>query len=583
MKAKKKKEGNSFKIFFGYLKQYKIKLIGISICIFLFNLSYILTGYLNGAAIESAINQNIESALFFLGIYFLIEIESEFINRVAYYFLSKIQIKISRKIGYDTYLKVMRLPAYAFEELSSGEIINRVTNDTETIAGSMNRLIRIVSNIISSLLILIYIFFNSWIIGTEIIFFLIIYLFVVKYFTKQIKTYDKEVKEKNDTYTAIANESVRGIREIKTLGIAKSLLHNVATIIKEMYHCSVKGNKLETKYDCVSALLKSILEVGVFITCALLTGYGQITLTFFVAMTYYIYRYTWLVENVTEFTKTYEKLSVSLDRISEILSNKLYDDVEYGDVSIESAKGVITFKNVCFSYKNEKQLLNHFSVTFEPNQKIAIVGPSGEGKTTLFNLITRLFEPTEGSIYLDEVLLSSLTEESLRKNIAIIRQEPFLFNQTILDNFRLVEPNISIEEVRAYCKKASIDEYIMSLKDNYNTLLGEGGVNLSGGQKQRLSIARALVKNAKVFLFDEATSALDNESQEYIKKQIDALSKEHTVLIVAHRLSTIMDADLIYVMQKGKIIACGKHQELMETCPFYQKLYITEGSTSSIV
>lgn len=578
MKKDKKKKGNSFKIFFVYLKQYKMKLIGISICIFLFNLSYILTGYLNGAAIESVVNQKIEESLFFLGIYFLIEIISGFINRMAYYFLSKIQIKVSRKIGYDTYLKVMCLPAYAFEELSSGEIINRVTNDTETIAGSMNRLISIVSNIISSLLILVYIFLNSWIIGLEIVFFLVIYLFIVKYFTKRIKTYDKEVKTKNDAYTAIANESVRGIREIRTLGIVKNLSNNVATIIKEMYHCSVKGNKLETNYDCVSGFLKSMLEIGTFITCAILAYYGQITITFFVAMTYYIYRYTWLVENVTEFTKTYEKLSVSLDRINEIVGNTLYQDVKYGEQILKNPKGILTFKDVTFHYKNEETLLNQLSITFEPNKKIAIVGSSGEGKTTLFNLITRIFDPVTGTIYLDDVPLSSLTEESLRENISIIRQEPFLFNRTILENFQVLDPNITLEEVRKYCSLAFIDDYIMSLPEQYNTILGEGGVNLSGGQKQRMAIARTLLKKSKVILFDEATSALDNESQAYIKELIDTLAHDHTVLIVAHRLSTIIDADIIYVIKKGRVFAQGTHEELMKTCEFYNKLYNTEGN-----
>lgn len=573
-----KKKKHCLNMFYVYLKPYRIKLIIIFICIFLFNLSYVFTGYLNGAAIESVVNQNMSKALLCLGIYFFIEATSDFMNQISYYFLSKIQIKISRKLGYDTYQKVMRLPAYAFEELSSGEIINRVTNDTEAIAGSINRLISIVSNIVSSLLILIYIFLNSWIVGSEIVFFLLVYLGIVKYFTKRMKAFDKEVKAKNDEYAAIANESVRGIREIKTLGIVKSLSNHVSTIIKELYSCSVKGNKLETKYDCISNLLKGILEVGSFVTCVILTYYGQITITFFVAMTYYIYRYTWLVENVTEFTKTYQKLSVSLERIQEITLNELYQDVVYGDVVLQNPKGILTFEDVTFHYKNEDTLLNQFNITFEPNKKIAIVGSSGEGKTTLFNLITRIFDPVEGRIYLDDVPLTSLTEESLRENISVIRQDPFLFNRTILENFQLLDSKVTLEEVRKYCKLSFIDDYIMSLPKQYDTILGEGGVNLSGGQKQRLAIARTLLKKSKVILFDEATSALDNESQAYIKNLIDTLSHNHTVLIVAHRLSTIIDADLIYVIKKGKVFAQGTHKELMETCDFYNKLYNTESS-----
>ena len=166
-------------------------------------------------------------------------------------------------------------------------------------------------------------------------------------------------------------------------------------------------------------------------------------------------------------------------------------------------------------------------------------------------------------------MLEDLTEESLRGNISIIRQSPFLFNLSILDNFRLVKEDVSLEEVREYCKRAYIDDYIMSLPKGYDTIIGEGGINLSGGQKQRLAIARTLLLNTKIILFDEATSALDNESQEYIKRTIDDLVKDHTVIIVAHRLSTIVDADTIHIIEKGKLVGSGTHKELLKECKQY--------------
>ena len=194
----------------------------------------------------------------------------------------------------------------------------------------------------------------------------------------------------------------------------------------------------------------------------------------------------------------------------------------------------------------------------------------------MFNLITRIFDCNKGHIYLDKVDIKDLTEESLRKNISVIRQEPFLFNRTIMENFKVVKPNITLKEVKKYCKMAYLDEYIETLPEEYDTKLGEGGVNLSGGQKQRLSIARALAKESKVILFDEATSALDNESQSYIKKVIDDLVKDHTVIIIAHRLSTIVDADEIYVVDKGKIADHGTHKELLKKSKVYKTLYENE-------
>ena len=297
-------------------------------------------------------------------------------------------------------------------------------------------------------------------------------------------------------------------------------------------------------------------------------------------MTYYVYRYMRLIENINSFMETYQKTYVSLTRVNELLENRLYQDEIFGNKSISNNKGYIRFKNITFGYPNEGILLRDFNLEIVPNKKIAIVGQSGQGKSTIFNLLTRVFDPNEGSIYLDNINIKDLNEYSLRKEISIIRQEPFVFNRTILDNFKLINPNITVKEVRKYCKKAYIDDYIMSLPDKYNTLLGEGGVNLSGGQKQRLSIARSLSKRSKVILFDEATSALDNLSQEYVKMTINELVKDHTVVIVAHRLSTIIDADIIYVIDKGKILVSGTHEELLNKCQTYRKLYENESLNS---
>ena len=190
----------------------------------------------------------------------------------------------------------------------------------------------------------------------------------------------------------------------------------------------------------------------------------------------------------------------------------------------------------------------------------------------------RYFDATSGEILIDGINIKDLTEKSLRNNISIIRQAPFLFNLSIIDNFRLVKKDVTLKEVRKYCKRAYIDDYIMSLPKKYNTVIGEGGINLSGGQKQRLAIARTLMLNTKIILFDEATSALDNESQEYIKKTIDDLVKDHTVIIVAHRLSTIVDADVINIIDKGKLESFGTHEELLTKSKVYQTLYSNENS-----
>ena len=470
----------------------------------------------------------------------------------------------------------MKLPAYAYEKMSSGEVINRITNDTENIVGSIDQLMNIASYVISAAVLLIYIFLNSWILGIEIIIFLIVFSYIIKFFQSKLKIIKKDKKETIDKYTSVTNESIRGYREITVLGIANTLKKDVKSIISDLLSRSIAENKVQVTFTMISQLFRSLLEVGVFATCAILISQNKLTISFFIAMTYYIYQYTYILQAITDFAKKYQDLDVSLERINEILQNEKFEDVQYGNTELNDANGVIEFKDVEFAYPDEATILKDFNIKFEPNKKIAIVGSSGGGKTTLFNLITRLFEPIKGEITLDGVNIKNLTEDSLRNNISIIRQEPFIFNRTIYENFKILDPKVTKEQVKEYCKLTCIDGYIQSLPNGYDTLLGEGGVNLSGGQKQRLSIARTLLKKSKVILFDEATSALDNESQEIIKKTIDNLSKNHTVIIIAHRLSTIIDSDVIHVIKAGKVYATGVHRDLIKTCDYYRKLYTKE-------
>ena len=563
------------------VKKEKFKIIVASILIFLCGLCEIFTGYLNGAALDEIAKLNVVNSLIYLGIYFCIGIIANSLLSVkASVMFQKIENVIIRKLSFFTYKKSLDLPAYAYEKTSSGEIINRITNDTDVISSSFEQLVYIFSSLVGSIIILIYIFFNSWIIGVEIIIFIIILFFIIRKYNPLLKNYHKEIREENDKFTSMVTESIRGVREIKTLGIKNNVIKDVKEIIKSIYNKEIDETNIWEKFTMLTRILKTSLEVLVFSSCVILVYYKQVSLTFFVAMTYYIYRYMYLIENINGLTQTYQKVIVSLSRVNDILGNRLYEDEKFGNKILKKVKGVIEFKNVSFSYPNEDIILNNFNLKLEPNKKIALVGKSGQGKTTLFNLLTRVFDANSGEILIDGINIKDLTEESLRKNISIIRQEPFIFNRSIKDNFKLINSKISLSKIKQYSKIAYLDDYIESLPNKYDTIMGEGGVNLSGGQKQRLSIARALAKESKIVLFDEATSALDNNSQEYIKKAIDNLIKDHTVIIIAHRLSTIIDSDIIYVVNDGKIVASGKHNELLSSNKIYRNLYENEDEIS---
>ena len=570
-----------FKPLWNFIKEDKFKIILASLMIFIVELANTMAGYLNGQVVESITKLKILDAFTYLGIYLFINIVIDsYINIKSWKILQEVENKASRKLSFNTYKKAIALPSVAYEKKSSGEIINRITNDADSLSFAFGRLLEMFSSVIGAVIVIIYVFMNSWIIGLEILFFLAMLALVIKKYNPMVINVHKERKKEQDKFSSIVNESIRGVREIKTLGIKDNLIKNAKDIVKIILGKSNEEISIQSRYRMWNKIIRTLLEIGVFATCLVLLYYKQIYLGFFIAMTYYVYRFMWLIDEINSFIETYQKLFVSISRVNEILLNKLYEDEKFGKETVKDIKGVIEFKNVSFAYPNEDTLLNNFNLKIMPNKKVAIVGSSGQGKSTLFNLLTRIFDPISGSVSIDGVDISTLSEKELRKDVSIVRQEPFIFNRSILENFKLIDKKIKLKSVREYAKMAYLDDYIMSLPKKYNTILGEGGVNLSGGQKQRLSIARSLAKKSKIILFDEATSALDNKSQEYIKKTMDELVKDHTIVIVAHRLSTIIDADVIHVVNKGQVVASGTHSELLKTSDIYRNLYETESLNS---
>lgn len=577
MKTGKKKD-NSFKLIFHYLKEDKVKMILLVILMICNYIPDLCCPIFIGKALEFLLLKKYALFVKYLVLYFsgyVIVYGVLLIPRLILY--NKLQMSFINKVCKDMYNKYQNLPAIAFEKAGVGELINRLSSDPDRVLDLLNQLVKMILKIIMALIIVVVSFKISIFIGIEITIFAIIMGIISSKYFPVIKNTQKEIKKESDKLIKRATENLTGIREIKALGIKNNMINLINNDIDNYCDKSLKINRYESVYNGLNNIVYYVLQFIILLTCGYLFIKGHIVYSVLMMVHTYIWRIDEVAETLSSFGVNYNKVKVSLSRIDEVVNNKIFKDEIYGDINLNNPKGNVTFKNVSFKYtKKENLTLDNLSLNIKNNQKTAIVGRSGNGKTTIFNLLLRYFDVTNGEVLIDGVNIKDLTEESLRKTISCVRQNPFLFNMSIFENFKIVKPDITLKEVKEVCKRAYIDEYIESLPKKYNTIIGEGGINLSGGQKQRLAIARTLLLNTKIILFDEATSALDNESQKYIKMTIDDLTKDHTIIIIAHRLSTIIDADEILVIENGKLESKGTHKDLLKKSKVYKGLYENE-------
>ena len=577
MKSSKKKE-NSFGLIFHYLKHEKVSMILLIILMFFNYIPDLCCPIFVGKALECLLLKNyalfVKYLVFYISGYAIIY-GALLIPKMILY--NKLQMTFVNNVCKDMYKKYQNLPAIAFEKAGVGELINRLSTDPDRVLDLLNQLVKMILKIIMALIIVVISFKISIFIGIEITIFAIIMGLISAKFFPVIKTTQKKIKNESDKLIKRATENITGIREIKSLGIKENMARLINEDIDNYCEESLKISKYESWYNGLNNIIYYVLQFIILLTCGYLFIKGHIVYSVFMMINNYIWRIDEVAETLSSFGVNYNKVKVSLSRIDDVVNNRVFKDEEFGNVNLENVTGNVKFKNVSFKYtKKESLTLDNLSFVIKPNQKNAIVGRSGNGKSTIFNLLLRYFDATSGEVLIDETNIKDLTENSLRSTISCVRQSPFLFNMSILDNFKIVKPDITLKEIKEVCKRAYIDEYIESLPKKYNTIIGEGGINLSGGQKQRLAIARTLLLNTKIILFDEATSALDNETQKEIQHAIENMKGNHTILIIAHRLSTIVNSDKIMYLERGKIIAEGTHEELLKKSNEYRILYEEE-------
>jgi ABC-type multidrug transport system fused ATPase/permease subunit len=391
-----------------------------------------------------------------------------------------------------------------------------------------------------------------------------------------LKENDKKRREISEKATGFVGELVRGCKDIKILNAEDSMLKEANNKLLSLNNANWYMFKINRIYTLIISNIRDILDFSFILLSILLIKQGSISIA--IALIIYSYRdnILSLVYNIEEIQQVMKKFNLSAERVFEIIDSKKVEKEVFGSKHLQHVNGDFEFKHVDFAYEDHIPILKDMNFKIHANETVSFVGKSGAGKTTIFNLLARLYDPIHGEIVLDGVNIKELDKDSLRGSISIISQNPYIFNMSIRDNLRLVKDGLTDKEMMEACKTACLHDYIMSLPDGYDTIVGEGGISLSGGQRQRLAIARALVQKTEIILFDEATSALDNETQASIQQAIQNMKGEYTILIIAHRLSTVIHSDRLLLIDDGKVVAEGTHKELMKSNLEYQKLYQLE-------
>lgn len=558
------------------MKKYLLKIKKLIILIFIaygvLFLINIFSPIINAKLLTSLTNFNLNEAYKYTFIFFAISILSVLINKLAIKLLGKIHEKLLYDIRYDIIQRLFKLKMKNFDEIPSGKFQERIKNDPEGIFSVFSVVQYNIFNIITEVFMLAYVMYLNIIIGLIYILGIIIIYFYEKYAYEKFEKLEEESKIQREKSGTILNEILRGIRDIKLLGITNKVNKMTSETLD-------KQSKLDTKISIsrmniynTTEIVKDILIFIIIFLGIFLININKLTLTTFLIIFMYRNDIFSLVFSYTSLKEYLVKYKVAKNRIMELFDNKKFPIETYGNESIDNIKGEIEFKNVSFAY-NKKEIIHNVSFKVNPLEDVALVGKSGSGKSTLFNLLTKSYDNYEGIITIDGVDIKKLNQKTLIDSISIISQNPYIFNLSIKDNLKLIDKNITDDDIINACKTARIHDFIETLPDKYNTLLGEGGVNLSGGQKQRLAIARALLKQSKILLFDEATSSLDNITQDEIQTAIKSISKNFTIITIAHRLSTIINSNKIYLLEEGNIIACGTHKELLKSNTYYKELY----------
>lgn len=485
---------------------------------------------------------------------------------------------VSQKVSYNLRREISektnRLPLKYFDSVSHGDVLSRVTNDVDTVSQTLNQsMSQIITSATTLVGVLIMMLSISWQMTIAAILILPISMVLVMGIVKRSQKYFKTQQESLGRVNGHIEEVYSGHNIMKAFNAEKEAVEKFRKINGELYNSAWKAQFLS---GMMMPIMMFIGNIG-YVAVSILGGWYAIKKTIEVgdilSFIQYIRSFTQPIAQVAQISNVLQSTVAAAERVFEFLDEDEEPKESETPVKLEEVEGRVTFENVKFGYNEDKIIINDFSADIKPGQKVAIVGPTGAGKTTIVKLLMRFYDLNEGRIFVDGHDINDFTREDLRDNFGMVLQDTWLFSGTIMENIRYGRLDATDEEVIEAAKSAHAHRFIHTLPDGYNMIINEEANNISQGQKQLLTIARAILSNPKILILDEATSSVDTRTEILIQRAMENLMKGRTAFIIAHRLSTIRDADLILVMKDGDIVEQGGHEELLSKNGFYAELY----------
>ena len=530
-----------------------------------------LPAIINGKAIIGSIDLHTVAGIAFILVFFYAA--SALLSFAQSYIMATVTQRISKSMRADISQKINRMPLKYFDKTSYGDVLSRVTNDVDAIGQTMNQsigsLVAATAMFVGSLIMM---FCNSWILALVAVCASIIGFGLIMMITKKSQKYFVAQQVGLGNVNGHVEEVYSGHNVVKLYNGGKAEKNAFEEINGKLYSSAWKSQFLSGLMMPLMGFIGNLGYVAVCVVGAALAVNGTISFGVIVAFMMYVRLFTQPLSQVAQAMNNLQRTAAAGERVFEFLDEEELTDESRKTKKLENVRGDVEFRHVKFGYTPERTIIHDFSARVKPGQKVAIVGPTGAGKTTIVNLLMRFYELDGGEILLDGTPTSEASRENVHEQFCMVLQDAWLFEGTIKENIVFSKQNVTDEEVIKACKTVGLHHFIKTLPDGYDTVLNDKA-SLSEGQKQLITIARAMIQDAPLLILDEATSSVDTRTERIVQAAMDKLTAGRTSFVIAHRLSTIKNADLILVMKDGDIVESGNHSELLARGGFYAELY----------